>query len=115
MITLVKADLDHGHTRSVWVATMAWPNDSRRFCNPGMGHPQADVVQLVEHTKKHILSEKWRQHVADWDCCPFEHTLKKWMHPAVGQVPAPEMLRQDLQAECTQLKLGKESLCMMRD
>lgn len=49
---------------------------------------------------KLVPFEKWGQCWADWDCCPYKLTLDKQMCPAIGQVPAPEMLRQNLNAEC---------------
>lgn len=45
---------------------------------------------------KLVPPERHGQCDVDWECIAKEHMLNEQLHPAVGQVPAPDVLKQDL-------------------
>lgn len=84
------------YAKSVHLVMMARPNRSHKFCDPGTS--QLDVAALLPPMLRLVLPEKWSQRGADWDYCPTKCMLDKQLHPTIGQVLAPDILKQGLNA-----------------
>lgn len=60
---------------------------------------QLDIAGLIPHAARFVSPEKRGQCGVDLDCCSKECMLGRQFRHAVGQDPAPEMLKQDLNTE----------------
>lgn len=75
------------------------------FCNLGKTRPQLDIAVLILRKARLLPPEKRGQCGVDWDSCPKECMLGEQLHLTVGQVAAPELLKQDLNTEHDQARL----------